>query len=54
LWWVNFGCLPGAYLATLTPTLQEDREENAMENVKDREITHQLPLQAKQTLLGEN
>ena len=59
LWWVNLGSLPGAHQATfllhlLNKTVGENKIKKIMGWDKDREITHQVPSQEKQTQIQEN
>jgi len=53
--WVAARCPPSC---SITPLLKRTGGENTMQKFvgrdKDREITQQLPSQAKQTSLGEN
>ena len=58
MWWVNIGWLPGVHQAALSFRLLsrtggENETKKLVGQDKDREITHQLPAQAKQTELGE-
>lgn len=56
--WVTLICACGELSCSLTPHPQQDRERKEDEEVvaqdKDREITYQLPSQAKQALLRES
>ena len=59
MWWVDRGRLPGAHPAALSLTLlSRAGGENKMKKLvgrdKDRGIACHLPLQAKQSWLGED